>query len=100
MVASLTACGDTSAKKDAFVIMTEQLDGLFNPFFYTAAPDGTIVSMTQISMLGAKYEGGKVQVNFKKLENRNVLLPVWFINTWYNNKKCYASCHKTITLIM
>ena len=64
MVASLTACGDTSAKKDAFVIMTEQLDGLFNPFFYTAAPDGTIVSMTQIGMLGSKYEGGKVQVAY------------------------------------
>ena len=64
MVASLTACGDTSAKKDAFVIMTEQLDGLFNPFFYTAAPDGTIVSMTQIGMLGSKYENGKVQVAY------------------------------------
>ena len=36
---------------------------------------------------GHRLEGGKVQVNFKKLENRNVLLPVWFINTWYNNKK-------------
>ena len=41
---------------DAFVIMTEQLDGLFNPFYYTAANDGTIVAMTQIGMLGSKYE--------------------------------------------
>ena len=65
MVASLTACGDTNgAKKDAFVIMTEQLDGLFNPFFYTAAADGTIVSMTQIGMLGSKFENGKVQVAY------------------------------------
>ncbi|MBQ3559000.1 MAG: hypothetical protein IJA07_05790 [Agathobacter sp.] len=62
----LVGCGGNGGggKKDAFVIMTEQLDGLFNPFFYTAAPDGTIVSMTQISMLGAKYEGGKVQVAY------------------------------------
>ena len=74
-VGMLGGCGDNSgsgnggggigsSKKDAFVIMTEQLDGLFNPFFYTAAPDGTIVSMTQISMLGAKYEGGEVKVAY------------------------------------
>ena len=50
MMSALTGCGGGSS--DAFVIMTEQLDGLFNPFFYTSAPDGTIVSMTQIGMLG------------------------------------------------
>ena len=55
---SFTGCSG-SASKDAFVIMTEQLDGLFNPFFYTSAPDGTIVSMTQIGMLGSSYEDGK-----------------------------------------
>lgn len=44
--------------------MTEQLDGLFNPFFYTSAPDGTIVSMTQIGMLGSKYVNGEVQVAY------------------------------------
>ena len=63
MVASLAGCGG-GATKDAFVIMTEQLDGLFNPFFYTAAADGTIVSMTQISMLSAKYVNGEVQVAY------------------------------------
>ena len=63
MVASLAGCG-SSAKRDAFVIMTDQLDGLFNPFFYTAAPDGTIVSMTQIGMLGSKYVDGKVEVAY------------------------------------
>ena len=63
-VGLMTGCGGNGGKKDAFVIMTEQLDGLFNPFFYTAAPDGTIVSMTQISMLGAKYEGGEVKVAY------------------------------------
>jgi len=61
----LVGCGGNGGgNTDAFVIMTEQLDGLFNPFFYTAAPDGTIVSMTQISMLGAKYEDGEVQVAY------------------------------------
>ena len=63
-VGLLVGCGGSGAKKDAFVIMTEQLDGLFNPFFYTSAPDGTIVSMTQISMLGAKYVNGKVEVAY------------------------------------
>ena len=64
-VGLMTGCGGNGGgKKDAFVIMTEQLDGLFNPFFYTAAADGTIVSMTQISMLGAKYEGGEVKVAY------------------------------------
>ena len=61
MGSTLSGCG---GKKDAFVIMTEQLDGLFNPFFYTAAPDGTIVSMTQIGMLGSTYKNGEVQVAY------------------------------------
>ncbi len=39
---------------DALVIMTEQPDGLFNPFFSTSAADGTIVSMTQIGMLSSQ----------------------------------------------
>ena len=57
----LSGCG---GKKDAFVIMTEQLDGLFNPFFYTSAPDGTIVAMTQIGMMGSKYVNGEVEVAY------------------------------------
>ena len=58
---SLSSCG---GKSDAFVIMTEELDGLFNPFFSTTAADGTIVSMTQIGMLGSKYQNGAVTVAF------------------------------------
>jgi len=61
MTTALTGCG---AKTDAFVIMTDQLDGLFNPFFYTAAADGTIVAMTQIGMLGSKYVNGEVEVAY------------------------------------
>ena len=64
--AALTRC--SGGARDAFVIMTDQLDGLFNPFFYTSAPDGTIVSMTQISMLGAKYENGEVKVAYGENE--------------------------------
>ena len=61
MGAAFTGC---SSGKDAFVIMTEQLDGLFNPFYYTSAADGTIVAMTQIGMLGSKYVNGEVEVAY------------------------------------
>ena len=63
MGSMLAGCGGSSST-DAFVIMTEQLDGLFNPFFYTSAPDGTIVGMTQISMLSSKYVNGEVEVAY------------------------------------
>ncbi len=43
-----------SNKPDALVIMTEELDGLFNPFYSTTANDGNIVGMTQIGMLSTK----------------------------------------------
>ena len=69
MGATLTACGGSDGKKaDAFVIMTEQLDGLFNPFFYTSSYDGTIVAMTQIGMLTSKVENDKVGVAFGENE--------------------------------
>ena len=69
MVSMMTGC---KKKADAFVIMTEQLDGLFNPFFYTSANDGTIVAMTQISMLGADYVDGEVKVAYG--ENQAVVV--------------------------
>ena len=70
MTTVFTGCGDNGggSKGDAFVIQTEQLDGLFNPFFYTAANDGSIVALTQIGMLGAKYENGQIQVAYGENE--------------------------------
>ena len=67
MVSMLSGCGG-GASTDAFVVMTEQLDGLFNPFFSTSAPDGTIVAMTQIGMLGSKYVNGEVEVAYGENE--------------------------------
>ena len=63
-VALLSSCngGESGGKPDALVIMTEELDGLFNPFYSTTAADGTIVSMTQIGMLSAGYENGEVTI--------------------------------------
>ncbi|MBO5322692.1 MAG: hypothetical protein J6A88_01135 [Oscillospiraceae bacterium] len=65
MVMSMFAgCSSETTSVDAFVIMTEQLDGLFNPFFSTSANDGTIVGMTQIGMLSSKFVNGKVEVAY------------------------------------
>ena len=61
MASVLSGCGGGT---DAFVIMTELLDGLFNPFFSTSANDGTIVGMTQVGMLGSKYVDGEVVVAY------------------------------------
>ncbi|MGN0999522.1 MAG: ABC transporter substrate-binding protein [Faecousia sp.] len=62
-VSVLAGCSGSSAV-DALVIMSEQLDGLFNPFFYTSGADGTIVGMTQIGMLSSKYVNGEVEVAY------------------------------------
>ena len=63
IMAVLSGCGGSGDQ--AFVIMTETLDGLFNPFFSTSASDGTIVSMTQIGMLTSDTnEKGDAQVAF------------------------------------
>ncbi len=59
----LSGCGSASAP-DALVIMSEALDGVFNPFFSTTSADGTIVSMTQIGMLTYGYENGEVVVAY------------------------------------
>ncbi len=49
VISVLSGCGGST--NQAFVIMTDNLDGLFNPFYSTSASDGTIVSMTQMGML-------------------------------------------------
>ena len=64
VVSAFAGCTQGSAKPDALVIMTESLDGLFNPFYSTTGPDATIVSMTQIAMLSAGYENGEVVVAY------------------------------------
>lgn len=66
---TLTGCSTGEDGSGAFVIMTENLDGLFNPFFSTSATDGTIVSMTQIGMLSSKLnDDGEIDVAFGQNE--------------------------------
>ena len=71
MALTMVGCStDNSSGSDAFVIMTENLDGLFNPFFSTSAADGTIVAMTQIGMLASKLnENGEVDVAYGENES-------------------------------
>lgn len=52
----LSGCFNNS-KPDTLVLMSEELSGLFNPFFYSAGADGTIVGQTQISMFTTDREG-------------------------------------------
>lgn len=40
-----------------FVMSSEALDGVFNPFFYSAGADGNIVGLTQLSMLSSNGDG-------------------------------------------
>ncbi len=63
LVLPLIACNSTNGT-DALVIMTDALDGLFNPFYSTTAPDATIVSMTQVSMLTTGYVNEEATVAF------------------------------------
>ena len=58
----ITSCNKESNKtvydneKDALIFATQELDGVFNPFYYSTAPDGEIVGMTQISMFTTDKE--------------------------------------------
>ncbi len=75
-VALFSGCGNngnTTTKPDALVLMSEELDGLFNPFYSTTAADGTIVSMTQIGMITNKYVNGEIEEAFGKDEATVVL---------------------------
>lgn len=65
-ISTLSSCSKKNnvgtTKPDAFVIMSESLDGVFNPFYSTTAPDATIVGMTQMSMLTYGYVNNEVVV--------------------------------------
>ena len=59
--ASLASCKkDGGSKKDSIVIMTEELSGLFNPFYATSGTDMDVVGMTQIGMLSTDKDGQPV----------------------------------------
>ena len=55
---SLAGCKEK--KKDSVTIMTEELSGLFNPFYATSGTDMDVVGMTQIGMLSTDEKGNPV----------------------------------------
>ena len=58
-VPAFTSCG-SKKKKDSIVIMTEEVDGLFNPFYATSGADMDVIGMTQIGMLSTDSKGTPV----------------------------------------
>ena len=58
----LVGCGEDIVidnESTRLVLSTSELDGVFNPFYYSSGPDGSIIGMTQMGMLSSdKY--GKV----------------------------------------
>lgn len=56
----LVGCGNSGTKNNPdtpLLLSTQELDGVFNPFYSSSAADSGIISMTQISMLGNDVEG-------------------------------------------
>ncbi len=52
---AFAGCG--GGKPEALVIMTEELNGLFNPFYSTAGTDMDVVGQTQVSMFSTDSKG-------------------------------------------
>ena len=52
--------GNTNNKPDAIVIMSEELTGLYNPFYATSGADQDVVGFTQIGMLSTDRDGQPV----------------------------------------
>lgn len=55
LMPTLAACKKPT--KDSIVIMTEELSGLFNPFYATSGADMDVIGMTQIGMLSTDRDG-------------------------------------------
>lgn len=54
---SLASCKKKKNKKDAIVIMSEDVTGLFNPYYATSGTDQEVTGMTQIGMLTTDSNG-------------------------------------------
>ncbi len=58
---TLIGCGGPGEVIDnestRLVLSTAELDGVFNPFYSSSAPDGSVVGMTQIGMLSSDKDG-------------------------------------------
>ena len=56
---TLVGCNKSNGNnKDSIVIMTDDVSGLFNPFYATSGADQEVVGFTQIGMLTTDKNGG------------------------------------------
>lgn len=55
----IVALNGKKGVKDAISIMTEELSGLFNPFYATTGTDQDVIGLTQIGMLSTEYDAEK-----------------------------------------
>ena len=53
----LVGCVNNPNTDSPLLLSSQELDGVFNPFYSWSAPDSQIVSMTQIGMLGNDAKG-------------------------------------------
>ena len=56
----LVSCKDKTVidnENTRLVLSTSELDGVFNPFYSSSGPDGSVVGMTQIGMLSSDKDG-------------------------------------------
>ena len=53
----LVGCGKKKNNKDSIVLMSEDVSGLFNPFYATSGADMEVTGMTQIGMLTTDSNG-------------------------------------------
>lgn len=57
LIFTLVGCDKTPADETPLLLSSQELDGVFNPFYSSSAADSGIISMTQISMLGNDSSG-------------------------------------------
>ena len=62
---AISSCGKSNKtvydnEKDTLIFATTELDGVFNPFYYSSGTDGEIVGITQISMFTTDKEANLV----------------------------------------
>ena len=57
LTATLCKKKDSRDTRDSVVLMTEDLSGLFNPFYATSGADQDVIGMTQIGMLSTNDKG-------------------------------------------
>ncbi len=53
----IVGASGTAQTDTPLLLSIQELDGVFNPFFSSSAPDSEVVGMTQISMLGNNSKG-------------------------------------------